>query len=77
MSDMSQAPETLLEVRHLSKNFGPVEALKDLSMLVRAGEVVALAGDNGAHQGPHWTPEGRENRNHGLCCKRSRRNGRC
>jgi simple sugar transport system ATP-binding protein len=40
--------ETLLEVRHLSKNFGPVEALKDLSMKVHAGEVVALAGDNGA-----------------------------
>ncbi len=40
--------ETLLEVRNLSKNFGPVEALKDLSMAVRAGEVVALAGDNGA-----------------------------
>ena len=39
---------TLLEVRHLSKNFGPVEALSDLSMTVRAGEVVALAGDNGA-----------------------------
>lgn len=47
MNDMSPS-ETLLEVRHLSKNFGPVEALKDLSMLVRAGEVVALAGDNGA-----------------------------
>ncbi len=41
-------PEPLLEVRHLSKNFGPVEALKDLSMTVHAGEVVALAGDNGA-----------------------------
>lgn len=40
--------ETLLEVRHLSKNFGPVQALNDLSMVVRAGEVVALAGDNGA-----------------------------
>lgn len=40
--------ETLLEVRNLSKSFGPVEALKDLSMVVRAGEVVALAGDNGA-----------------------------
>ena len=40
--------EPLLEVRNLSKNFGPVEALKDLSMKVRAGEVVALAGDNGA-----------------------------
>jgi simple sugar transport system ATP-binding protein len=38
----------LLEVRNLSKNFGPVEALKDLTMHVGAGEVVALAGDNGA-----------------------------
>ncbi|MES2142957.1 MAG: ATP-binding cassette domain-containing protein [Pseudomonadota bacterium] len=40
--------EILLEVRNLSKNFGPVKALADLSMTVRAGEVVALAGDNGA-----------------------------
>ncbi len=47
MNDMSPA-ETLLEVRNLSKNFGPVQALSDLSMKVRAGEVVALAGDNGA-----------------------------
>lgn len=43
---MSDTP--LLEVRHLSKNFGPVEALKDLSMTIGRGEVVALAGDNGA-----------------------------
>jgi simple sugar transport system ATP-binding protein len=40
--------EPLLEVRHLAKNFGPVQALADLSMQVGAGEVVALAGDNGA-----------------------------
>lgn len=38
----------LLEVRNLSKNFGPVQALNDLTMHVAAGEVVALAGDNGA-----------------------------
>lgn len=38
----------LLEVRNLSKNFGAVQALRDLSMSVHAGEVVALAGDNGA-----------------------------
>ena len=36
--------EPLLEVRNLSKNFGPVQALNDLTMMVRAGEVVALAG---------------------------------
>jgi simple sugar transport system ATP-binding protein len=44
----SNAAPPLLEVRNLSKNFGPVQALNDLSMSVRAGEVVALAGDNGA-----------------------------
>jgi simple sugar transport system ATP-binding protein len=55
MSDTLAAPMTtagtsapLLEVRNLSKNFGAVEALKGLSMSVKAGEVVALAGDNGA-----------------------------
>jgi simple sugar transport system ATP-binding protein len=35
-------------VRHLSKNFGAVQALRDLSMTLHGGEVVALAGDNGA-----------------------------
>ena len=43
---MSDAP--LLEVRSVSKRFGGVEALKGVSMSLRAGEVVALAGDNGA-----------------------------
>ena len=49
MSDLApMTGEPLLEVRNLSKNFGPVKALSDLTMMVRAGEVVALAGDNGA-----------------------------
>jgi simple sugar transport system ATP-binding protein len=49
VNDMTpQTGEPLLEVRNLSKNFGPVQALADLSMTVHAGEVVALAGDNGA-----------------------------
>jgi simple sugar transport system ATP-binding protein len=48
VSDMTPIGQPLLEVRNLSKNFGPVQALNDLSMMVRAGEVVALAGDNGA-----------------------------
>ena len=49
MNDLSGTPTApLLEVRHLSKSFGAVQALKDVSMTIRAGEVVALAGDNGA-----------------------------
>jgi simple sugar transport system ATP-binding protein len=38
----------LLEVRNLSRYFGAVRALDDCSMAVHPGEVVALAGDNGA-----------------------------
>ena len=38
----------LLELRGVSKAFGPVEALKDVNFDVRAGEVHALVGDNGA-----------------------------
>jgi D-xylose transport system ATP-binding protein len=38
----------LLEVRHVSKRFGPVQALDDVDFSVKAGEVVAVVGDNGA-----------------------------
>jgi simple sugar transport system ATP-binding protein len=49
VNDLSGTPAPpLLEVRHLSKSFGAVRALKEMSMTLRAGEVVALAGDNGA-----------------------------
>lgn len=44
----SLEPVPLLQVRNLSKNFGAVQALKDFNMIIRPGEVVALAGDNGA-----------------------------
>ncbi|WFU06026.1 ATP-binding cassette domain-containing protein (plasmid) [Rhizobium sp. CB3171] len=40
--------EPLLEVRNLSRYFGAVQALDNCSMVVHPGEVVALAGDNGA-----------------------------
>jgi simple sugar transport system ATP-binding protein len=38
----------LLRAEHISKSFGPVVALKDVSMYLRKGEVLALVGDNGA-----------------------------
>jgi simple sugar transport system ATP-binding protein len=45
---MIQKTAPLLEVRHVSKYFGSVIALKDISMEVRAGEVTCVLGDNGA-----------------------------
>ena len=45
---MSSNGEKLLEVRNISKFFGNVIALKDVSMFCRAGEVTCLLGDNGA-----------------------------
>jgi simple sugar transport system ATP-binding protein len=38
----------LLRTEHIRKSFGPVVALKDVSMYLRKGEVLALVGDNGA-----------------------------
>ena len=43
---MSDQP--LYEVRNITKRYGSVLALDDVSMSVRAGEVVGLVGDNGA-----------------------------
>jgi ribose transport system ATP-binding protein len=44
---LSEAP-TILSVRNVSKHFGGVQALNKVSFDVHPGEVVALAGDNGA-----------------------------
>ncbi|MGX9576590.1 ATP-binding cassette domain-containing protein [Mesorhizobium sp. f-mel] len=38
----------VLEVRHVSKNFGAIQALTNVSFQVERGEVVGLMGDNGA-----------------------------
>ncbi len=38
----------LLEARHLSKSFGPVEVLTDISVGLRPGEIHAIVGENGA-----------------------------
>ncbi|MCL2640512.1 MAG: ABC transporter ATP-binding protein [Phycisphaerales bacterium] len=40
--------ETVLSVRRVGRRFGDVEALKDVSLEVRAGEIVGLLGPNGA-----------------------------
>ncbi|GGL93306.1 ATP-binding cassette domain-containing protein [Nakamurella endophytica] len=40
--------ETAIAGRHIAKRFGHVQALTDANVTVRAGEVVALFGDNGA-----------------------------
>lgn len=47
MSTVTGSPH-LLEVQHLGKSFGNVRALDDVSLTVPAGQVTALAGDNGA-----------------------------
>jgi len=40
--------EPLLQLRGVSKSFGAVHALQDVSLDIDAGQVTALAGDNGA-----------------------------
>ena len=38
----------VLEVQNVTKRFGPVTALSDVNVQLRAGEVLGLIGDNGA-----------------------------
>jgi len=45
---MITSAHSLIEVRHLSKRYGRVVALNDVSFDVRAGEVLGLIGPNGA-----------------------------
>ena len=48
MDSVSERPSPLLQIDGLSKRFGALQALEDVSFSVAAGEVVALLGDNGA-----------------------------
>ena len=38
----------IIEIRNLSKSFGPIQAVDDLSFQVREGELFAFLGVNGA-----------------------------
>src|ERR1700684_3942003 len=42
------ATASILGVRHLSKSFGPIAALKDVSLDIGAGEIRGICGENGA-----------------------------
>ena len=42
------SPSPILEMRNISKTFGPVRALRDVSLTVYRGELHALMGENGA-----------------------------
>jgi len=44
----SSAADDVLRVEHIAKRFGPVTALRDVSLHLRKGEVLGLLGDNGA-----------------------------
>lgn len=41
-------PSTRLELLNLSKSYGPVQAMREVSFAASSGEVVGLVGDNGA-----------------------------
>jgi simple sugar transport system ATP-binding protein len=45
---MGQSSSPLMELRRVSKFFGTVRALRDVSVIVNPGEVHCLLGDNGA-----------------------------
>jgi ABC-type sugar transport system ATPase subunit len=46
--DKSRGGDVALRMKGISKRFGPVQALLDVSLTVRAGTVHALVGENGA-----------------------------
>jgi len=67
MTEGTRDGTPLLEVDNVTKYFGTVIAIKDISMSVRAGEVMCVLGDNGAGKstliktlsGVHQPSEGR------------------
>jgi len=48
LRDREALEVALLEVRNVSKSFGAIHAVSDISLSIEPGEVVGLMGDNGA-----------------------------
>lgn len=48
LKGVSMAGNTILEVKNISKRFGAVRALTDVSMALREGEILCIVGENGA-----------------------------
>jgi len=48
MKDEASVATPILEADHITKRFGRVTALEDVSMSVSAGEILCVLGDNGA-----------------------------
>ncbi|HLI68566.1 MAG TPA: ATP-binding cassette domain-containing protein, partial [Ktedonobacteraceae bacterium] len=46
-AEMATAPD-VLRAEHISRRFGPVTALRDVSIHLAKGEILGLLGDNGA-----------------------------
>jgi len=44
----TSSADDVLRVEHITKSFGPVTALRDVSLHLKKGEVLGLLGDNGA-----------------------------
>jgi ABC-type uncharacterized transport system ATPase subunit len=47
--------DQILVVRDVSKQFGGTQALRDVGMYLKAGEILALLGENGARSSPRST----------------------
>ncbi|HLH63355.1 MAG TPA: sugar ABC transporter ATP-binding protein [Ktedonobacteraceae bacterium] len=48
ISASTTAATPLVQLKHITKSFGPVQVLKDVSLEMFRGEVLCLAGENGA-----------------------------
>ena len=42
----------MIEIQHLSKSFGNLEVLKDVSLTIKKGEVVTIIGSSGSGKCP-------------------------